>query len=180
MRATKHHTETNVAGLHADHPLIRWMVSHCCLPHCRFHVRLDGRTLVGLACFAASRLGTGSRSGFKCIGWIWLGKTENSDEHLCGDGERRKRGRRQARWRPFQSQAKENGGNDVEPPLDLQMAHATTIDQHVNLVEAFEEKTQETACQRRWYVTEMGCPRYGERTRRTERPVPATNRRKIV
>ena len=42
----------------------------------------------------------------------------------------------------------------AEPALDLQMGHATTTDQNLNPEGAFEEKTQDAAGQRRWYVTD--------------------------
>ena len=45
LRTTKHATETKVGGrLDTDHPLISWMVRHCCCLHCRFQVRPDDRT----------------------------------------------------------------------------------------------------------------------------------------
>ena len=45
LRTMKHATETRVGGrLETDHPLISWMIRHCCWVFCRYHVRADGRT----------------------------------------------------------------------------------------------------------------------------------------
>ena len=62
LRTMKHATETRVGGrLETDHPLISWMIRHCCWVFCRYHIRADGRTPYevlrnnsnrgGLACF---------------------------------------------------------------------------------------------------------------------------------
>ena len=62
LRTLKHATETRVGGrLETDHPIICWMVRHCCWILCRYHVRADGRTPIevlrnnsyrgGVACF---------------------------------------------------------------------------------------------------------------------------------
>ena len=99
-RTTKHATETRVGGrLETDHPLISWMIRHCCWVFCGYHVRADGRTPYevlrnnsykgGLACFGEivwARL-PGSRllRGKYEVNWlelVWLGKTENTEEHL--------------------------------------------------------------------------------------------------
>ena len=133
----------------------------------------------GLPCFG--ELVWARVLGKRRLELVWLGKTENSDEHLCGDehGVRKFRTiRRQletARWRredvdklvgePFNPKPKISiaaGGATFGPP-DV---HATTIDQNVNHEEAPEE--QDAASQKYWYVTEgllgehgrtMGCPR---------------------
>ena len=51
--------------------------------------------------------------------------------------------------------------------MDLQMGHATTVSPNVNIEETLEEKVQDAAAQKCWYVTEtlvkehgrtMGCP----------------------
>ena len=123
LRTMKHATETRVGGrLETDHPLISWMIRHCCWVFCRYHVRADGRTphevlrnnsyRGGLACFGeivwARVPGSRLLRGKYEVNWlelVWLGKTENTEEHLCGDehGVRKFRTiRRQpesARWR---------------------------------------------------------------------------------
>ena len=123
LRTMKHATETRVGGkLETDHLLISWMIRHCCWVFCRYHVRADGRTphevlrnnsyRGGLACFGeivwARVPGSRLLRGKYEVNWlelVWLGKTENTEEHLCGDehGVRKFRTiRRQpesARWR---------------------------------------------------------------------------------
>ena len=123
LRALKHATETRAGGrLETDHPINCWMVRHCCWVFCRYHVSADGLTPFevlrnnsyqgGVACFEevdwARAPGTRLLRG-KCeVNWlemVWLGKTEHTEEHLCGDehGVRKFRTiRRQpesARWR---------------------------------------------------------------------------------
>ena len=84
-----------------------------------------------------------------------LGKmeTENSDEDLCGDehGVRKfRRGRTlTSLWATLFIAAA-----GVQPPLDLQVGHPTTIDQNVNPEEASQEKVQVAATQKSWCVTE--------------------------
>ena len=103
LRTLKHATETRVGGrLETDHPLISWMIRHCCWVFCRYHVRADGRTPCevlrnnsyrgGLACFGeivwARVPGSRLLRGKYEVNWlelVWLGKTENTEEHLCGD-----------------------------------------------------------------------------------------------
>ena len=72
-----------------------------------------------------------------------------------------------ARWRlenvdafnPKPQRTMAAGG--VEPLLDPQMGHATTIDQNLQPEKASEEKAQEAAGQRRWYVTEVSVREHG-------------------
>ena len=98
------------------------MIRHCCWVFCRYLARTDGRTPCevlrnasyrgGLACFGeivwARVPGSRLLRGKDEVNWlelVWLGKTENTEEHLCGDehGVRKFRTiRRQpesARWR---------------------------------------------------------------------------------
>ena len=45
LRTMKHATQMRVGGrLETDHPLVSWMIRHCCWIHRRCHVRADGRT----------------------------------------------------------------------------------------------------------------------------------------
>ena len=110
LRTMKHATETRIGGrLETDHPLISWMIRHCCWVFCRYHVRADGRTPYevlrnnsyrgGLAYFGeivwARVPGPRLLRGKYEVNWlelVWLGKTENTEEHLCGDehGEHRR------------------------------------------------------------------------------------------
>ena len=114
---------------------------------------------------------------------VWLGKTENTEEHLCGDehGVRKFRAiRRQpesARWRreyvdklsgdPFNPKPKTSMAvGPGELPVDLQWG--TRASPNVNVDEAPRDRAPEPAAtQMRWYVTEalvkerghtMGCP----------------------
>ena len=155
LRTMKHATETRVGGtLETDHPMISWMIRHCCWVFCRYHVRADGRTPSevlrnnsyrgGLACFGeivwARVPGSRLLRGKYEVNWlemVWLGKTENTEEHLCGDehGVRKFRTvRRQpesARWRrkyvdklsgdPFNPKPKTSMAvGPGELPVDLQ------------------------------------------------------------
>ena len=123
LRTKKHAIETRGGGrLETDHHFISWMLRHFCRIFRRYHVRADGRTPVevlrnnsyrgGLACFGevvwARVPGTTLLRGKFEVNWLELvsvGKTENTEEHLCGDehGVRKFRTiRRQpdsARWR---------------------------------------------------------------------------------
>ena len=104
LRTMKHATETRIGGrLETDHPLISWMIRHCCWVFCRYHVRADGRTPYevlrnnsyrgGLACFGeivwARVPGSRLLRGKYEVNWlelVWLGKTENTEEHRRGCG----------------------------------------------------------------------------------------------
>ena len=74
LRTMKHATQMRVGGrLETDHPLVSWMIRHCCWIHRRCHVRADGRTPYevpwnnsyrgGLACFGEIVWGSGTLSG---------------------------------------------------------------------------------------------------------------------
>ena len=189
----KHATETRVGGrLETDHPLISWMIRHCCWVFCRYHVRADGRTPSyevlrnnsyrgGLACFGeivwARVPGSRLLSGKYSVNWlelVWLGKTENTEEHLCGDehGVRLfwtiRRQPESARWRreyvvklsgdPFSPKPKTSMAVGLgELPVDLQWG--TRASPNVNVYEAPGDRAPEPAAtQKRWYVT-MCCPR---------------------
>ena len=197
LRTMKHATETRVGGrLETGHPLISWMIRHCCWVFCMHHVRADGRTPYEVV------RNNSYRSGLACFGEIvwavvpgsrllrgkyevnWLGKTENTEEHLCGDehGVRTFRTiRRQpesARWRreyvdklsgdPFNPNPKTSMAvRPGELPVDLQWGMRASP--NVNVDEAPRDRAPEPAAtQKRWYVTEalvnehgrtMGCPR---------------------
>ena len=102
LRTKEHATETRVGGrLEKDHLLISWMIRLCCWIFCKYHVRADGGTRCevlrnntyrgGLACFGEvvwDRVpGTRLLRGKFEVNWlelVWLGKTENTEEHLCG------------------------------------------------------------------------------------------------
>ena len=105
-------------------------------------------------------------AGSNRICWSWCGSARqvNSDERLCGDedgvrkfrtiGEQPETARRRKEdvdklvgdpYNPKPKRTTAAGG--AEPPLDLQMIHATMIDQNVNPQEASEEKAQEGAGQ---------------------------------
>ena len=102
LRTLKHATETRVGGrLETDHPLICWMVRHCCWIFGWYHARPDGRVAFealrnsnypsGLACFGevvwARVPGSSLLRGWYEVNWlelVWLGKSENTEEHLCG------------------------------------------------------------------------------------------------
>ena len=123
LRTMKHATETRVGGkLGTDHLLISCMIRHCYWIFCKYHVRADGRTSFevlrnnsyrgGLACFGeivGVRVpGTRLLRGKFEVNWlelVWLGKTENTEEHLGGDehGVRKfwtiRRQPESARWR---------------------------------------------------------------------------------
>ena len=204
LRTVKHATESRVGGrLDTDHPLMTWMVRHCCWIFSRYHTRADGRTPYevlrnnsyrgGIASFAevvwarvpGSRL---TRGKFE-VNWlelVWLGKTESSDEHLCGDehGVRKFRTiRRQpesARWRredvdklvgdPFNPKGvTTRAAGQSSVPLDVQTKRAVSFNPNIGVDEVpGEEEQQAETPQKRWYVTEalirehgrtMGCPR---------------------
>ena len=100
LRTMKHATETRVGGrLETDHPLISWMIRHCCWVFSRYHVRADGRTPYevlrnnscrgGLACFGeivwARVPGSRLLRGKYEVNWlelVWLGKTEKHGRAL--------------------------------------------------------------------------------------------------
>ena len=140
----------------------------------------------GLACFVeivwARVPGTRLLRGKYEVNWpelVWLGKTENTEEHLCGDehGVRKFRTvRRQpesARWRrelvgrltgePFNPKPKSSTVADsCKLPVDLQWSER--VSPNVNV----DEAPKDQVTQKRWYVTEalvnehgrtMGCPR---------------------
>ena len=120
LRTMKNATETRVGGrLETDQALICWMVRHGCWIFCRYHVRADGRTFfvvlrnnsyrAGLACFGevvwARVPGTRLLRGKYEVKWlelVWLGRTECTEEHLCGDEHGRQP--ESARWRRELSQ----------------------------------------------------------------------------
>ena len=145
----------------------------------------------GLACFGEivwARI-PGSRllRGQYEVNWlelVWLGKTENTEKHLCGDehGVRKfrtiRRQPEQARWRreyvdklsgdPFNPKPKTSMAvGPGELPVDLQWG--TRASPNVYVDEAPGDRAPEPAAtQKRWYVTEalvnehgrtMGCPR---------------------
>ena len=205
LRTMKHATETRVGGsLETDHPLISWMIRHCCWVFCRYHVRADGRTPYemlrincyrgGLPCFfffgeivLARVRGSRLLRGKYEVNWlelVWLGKTENTEEHLCGHehGVRKfrtvSRQPESARWRreyvdklsgdPFNPKPKTSMAvGPGELPVDLQWG--TRASPNVNVDEAPGDRAPEPAAtQKRWHVTEalvkehghtMGCPR---------------------
>ena len=202
LRTMKHATETRVGGrLETDHPLISWMIRHCCWVFCRYFVRADGITPYevlrnnsyrgGLACFGeivwARVPGSRLLRGKYEVNWlelVWLGKTENTEEHLCGDEHRVRKFRtirrqpESARWRreyvdklsgdPFNPKPKTSMAvGPGELPVDLQWSARATP--NVNVVEAPGDRAPKSAAsQKRWYVTEalvnehgrtMGCPR---------------------
>ena len=183
----KHATETSVGGrLETDHPLISWVIRHCCWVFCRYHVRADGRTPYevlrnnsyrgGLACFGENVWARvpGSRllRGKYEVNWlelVWLGKTENTEEHLCGDehGVRKfqtiRRQPESARWRreyvdklsgdPFNPKPKTSMAvGPGELPVDLQWG--TRASPNINVDEAPGDRAPKPAAtQKRWYVT---------------------------
>ena len=188
----KHATETRVGGrLETDHLLISWMIRLCCWVFCRYHVRADGRTPYEVLRNNSYRGGPGSRllRGKHDVNWlelVWLGKTENTEEHLCGDehGVRKFRTiRRQpesARWRreyvdklsgdPFNPKPKTSMAvGPGELPVDLQWS--TRASPNVNVDEAPGDRAPEPAAtQQRWYVTEaLVKPTLLERNRHTQR-----------
>ena len=145
----------------------------------------------GLACFGeivwARVPGSRLLRGKYEVNWlelVWLGKTEITKEHLCGDehGVRKfqtiRRQPESARWRreyvdklsgdPFNPKPKTSMAvGPGELPVDLQWS--TRASPKVNVDEAPGDRAQEPAAtQKRWYVTEalvnehgrtMGCPR---------------------
>ena len=176
LRTLKHATERRVGGrLETDHPFMSWMVRHCCWIFRRYHVRADGRTPFevlrnksyrgGLACFGevvwARVPGTRLLRGKFELNWlelVWLGKTENTEEHLGGDehGVRKFRTiRRQpepAGWRrefvdkptgdPFNPKSKSAtviGSSNL--PVDLQWSERASQD--VNIGEAPGDEVSE-------------------------------------
>ena len=216
----KHAVEQKVGGrFRSDHALISWLVRHCAWTHTRFHVRTDGKTPYevlhelsnrgGLACFGetvwarvpGSRL---IRGKFE-VNWlelVWVGKTDSSDEHLCGDehGVRKFRAiRRQpesARWRremcdkligdPWEPKPKPKPG--AEPPLDLVLSKQSQVEPVLQVgagVEVPPEVPAPAADHRRWYVTEalvqehgrtLGCPRCFRCARFTQSHVQRAHR----
>ena len=109
LRTMKHATETRVGGrLETDHPLISWMIRHCCWVFCRYHVRADGRTPYevlrnnsfrgGLACF-------GEIVWARVLGSMLLrGKYEVKLARAGLVGKDRKHGRALVRRRPWSAQ----------------------------------------------------------------------------
>ena len=115
LRRMNHATETRVGGrLETDRPTVTTLLL--------YHVRADGRTIYevlrnnsfrgGLAYFGvivwARVTGTRLLRGKFEVNWlklVWMGKTENTEEHLCGDehGLRKfqtiRRQLESARWR---------------------------------------------------------------------------------
>ena len=87
LRATKRATKTKVrGGLDTDRAPTSWMVRHCCGFTAGF---MCDQTLGPLGEVVWARVpGTRLLRGkfeVNCLELVWLGKTENSDEHLCGD-----------------------------------------------------------------------------------------------
>ena len=97
---------------------------------------------------------------------VSLGKTENSDEHLCGD-EHGVRKFRTALWRREDTHKPGRDPLKIRLPVDLQKGNVMTISPNVDIEETPEEKkVQDGAAQRRWcdslvkgHDRRMGCPR---------------------
>ena len=152
LRTMKHAAETRVGGrLDTDHPLISWMVRHCCWIFCRYHVRADGRTphemlrndsyRGGLACFEevfwAWLPGTRLLRGKFEVNWfelVWLGENRELRRAL---GAATSTGVRKFRTvRRLPESASWRGENPSQ---------TTTVSPNVNVDEMPEEKMQDPA-----------------------------------
>ena len=148
----------------------------------QYHVRADGRTPYevleknsyrgGVACFGeivwARVPGSRLLRGKYEVNWpelVWLGKTENTEEHLCGDehGVCKFRTIRRQPESPFNPKPKTSMAvGPGETPVDMKWTTRASPNVHV------DEAPEPAAAQKRRYVTEalvkehgrtMGCPR---------------------
>ena len=178
LRTMKHATETRVGGrLETDHPLISWMIRHCCWSFAGIMYELTGELLMkcfGITAterrtrlFRRNRLGSGTRikaaawqvrSELAGAGLVGKERKTRKSTYLCCDehGVRKFRTiRRQpesARWR--REYVDKPPGDPFNPKPKTSMAVGREQARTSMLTRHPETAPEPAATQKRWYVTE--------------------------